>query len=155
MFRGRETLSQGREKFDKDLGAATTLFAQLERSLAELPSSTRSNPLVVELREQAALYLGRAEGVRRSRERGAAFRASLARFRKLRDEALFLDTSFEGLQQSGRRRDPEAGGRKAAEALDLFTKGAVDGSRSLEPLPPEAKRGRAGRRYFRAPMRCS
>jgi tetratricopeptide (TPR) repeat protein/tRNA A-37 threonylcarbamoyl transferase component Bud32 len=138
VFAGRERLFKGREQFARDLGAAEALFAELQRSVAEQPSSRLADPRVIELDEQVTRELSRTREALRSRKRGADFRATLASFRTLRDDALFLDTSFDGLQQAGVGHDPEAGGRKAEEALELFTKGGVDGSRTLVPIPPEA-----------------
>jgi eukaryotic-like serine/threonine-protein kinase len=139
VLESREKLSEGRERFNnRDLVAAQDLFADVKEELDREPESTLSDHEIAKLRTDASGYLDRVNEGLRSRDRRVTFEKKLGRFLKLKDQVLFLDTSFDGLQQAGLERDPEASGRKALEALELFTKDEDDGSRSLVPLPAEA-----------------
>jgi eukaryotic-like serine/threonine-protein kinase len=146
VIHGQRTLSEGRKKrFVKDLGAAKLLLTQLDKTLSEEPSSKRPDSrtsgihkLVVEELEEVEEASRLADRDRELEERLASFRVDLGRFKGLRDEARFLDTWFDGLQQVGRDRNAEALGRKAREGLGIFTRVGDGGPRSLAPMPREA-----------------
>jgi tetratricopeptide (TPR) repeat protein/tRNA A-37 threonylcarbamoyl transferase component Bud32 len=104
LHRGREALAQGR-------------WADGRVALSEFLLRARGEPRLADLRAEALKLRDRIDRGLADQEARRADRDRLARFSKLRDEALLRDTQFSGLGLPG---DVGATRRAAAAALAVF-----------------------------------
>jgi tetratricopeptide (TPR) repeat protein len=94
--------------------------------------ASRNEPQLDDLRARSAVLLEQARHGLTDQETRAKDRARYVLFCQLRDEALFRDTDFTGLDLPG---DLEATRRTARDALDVFADRGSGGSWTPAPIP--------------------
>ena len=107
-------------------------WGRAEAILSHVLDASRNEPQLDDLRARSAVLLEQARHGLADQETREKDRARYVRFCQLRDEALFRDTDFTGLDLPG---DLEATRRTARDALSVFVNREYGGGWTPAPIP--------------------